>query len=67
MGPETTQNGQNHHISETERARMLIFVPISQFSTLLSLFIIDSNIPDYWLPRNWARGGKVGPETTQNG
>ena len=47
---------------------MLIFVPISPFSTLLSPLIIVSIILNYQLPQNWALGApKMGPEPTQIG
>ena len=56
IGPKKGKNGQNYYISKTKRARMLIFVPIPPFFTPLSPFIIVSNIPNYWLPPNWALG-----------
>ena len=47
---------------------MLIFVPITPFSTLLSLLIIVLNILNYRLPQNWALGApKLAPNTSKMG
>ena len=50
-------------LSPKSSVAMLPCYPLSSMGSL-SIFIIVSNIPNYWLPQNWALGGKMGLKTT---
>ena len=54
MAQNAPQNRKNHHISETNRAWILIFVHIPEFCTSLGPLMLVSNISNYWLPQNMA-------------
>ena len=62
-GSQNPPKGQNDHIFETKKTRVLFFVPIPPFSNTQSSFIIVSNIPNYRLPQNWALGPQNWPQT----